>query len=595
MKTRLRSRTRFPGSLVRSRGQHGEEGMVLVGVIMVAVIISGMLGVMMVSGIQTQKVGRARQDFSGALAAAQAGIDDYLTRLNYSPNSYYAVQDTTNPAFYGWTQVTGGGPKAEYRYKVDASRAANYGTITITASGRAGGEVRTIRDSLRVSSFADYLYFSDFETVDPALYPQMMGYSEADAGHATTGCRRYRWQPNSVRRFLDRSPNPDVWRDCADIAFATGDYLQGKVHSNDSFLMSGSPRFGGVVETGWTTGSYNCRTPCPATPIFDGGTPVHSIVPMPPGNDDLLTTAETRIPSGSGVWGCVYTGPTRIRFVGTTMRVTSPNTRTLPRAGCGSFPANAGDLTEKTVNLVDGSGNPTLNGAVFVRNVPSPPTPPTTRRCITAFVVAGDLTTYNCSEGDLFVEGELNGQLTLGAQHNVILTNNITYAPGTESVLGLVAYKFVQVFHPVRSCGASTTCRFGGANIPMVPMYGGDGMWTNPVINALVMSSQNSFMVQQWNRGNRTGGTGGGPGTLTVNGGIIQRFRGAVATAGGTGYVKNYVYDERLRYQIPPHFITPDTVTWGVNTYAEPKAQDSADFPAPASPYTGTPGLYTLT
>ena len=53
-------------------------------------------------------------------------------------------------------------------------------------------------------------------------------------------------------------------------------------------------------------------------------------------------------------------------------------------------------------------------------------------------------------------------------------------------------------------------------------------------------------------------------GTLTVNGAIAQKFRGAVGTTGGTGYIKDYNYDDRLRYQEPPHFFDPVQSAWHV-------------------------------
>jgi hypothetical protein len=61
-------------------------------------------------------------------------------------------------------------------------------------------------------------------------------------------------------------------------------------------------------------------------------------------------------------------------------------------------------------------------------------------------------------------------------------------------------------------------------------------------------------------------------GTLEVNGAIAQKFRGAVGTSGGTGYFKNYVYDDRLRYEAPPHFLNPVQSAWHVQ-------RQTLDFP----------------
>ena len=56
---------------------------------------------------------------------------------------------------------------------------------------------------------------------------------------------------------------------------------------------------------------------------------------------------------------------------------------------------------------------------------------------------------------------------------------------------------------------------------------------------------------------------GSGIGTLTINGVIAQKFRGAVATGNGTtGFLKNYLYDERLAFKGPPHFLDPVKSAW---------------------------------
>ena len=58
----------------------------------------------------------------------------------------------------------------------------------------------------------------------------------------------------------------------------------------------------------------------------------------------------------------------------------------------------------------------------------------------------------------------------------------------------------------------------------------------------------------------------GSSGTLKVNGAIAQKYRGAVGTGsggyGGTGYLKSYNYDSRLKYIEPPSFIAPEKTAW---------------------------------
>ena len=94
------------------------------------------------------------------------------------------------------------------------------------------------------------------------------------------------------------------------------------------------------------------------------------------------------------------------------------------------------------------------------------------------------------------------------------------------------------------------------------------GAQSNPTINAAILAVNHSFEVQYWNRGNALG-------TLAVTGAIAQRFRGPVGTnSGGTiisGYAKNYVYDQRLKYLSPPKFLDPVASAWGVAVWREIK------------------------
>ena len=57
-----------------------------------------------------------------------------------------------------------------------------------------------------------------------------------------------------------------------------------------------------------------------------------------------------------------------------------------------------------------------------------------------------------------------------------------------------------------------------------------------------------------------------------MKGAIAQSFRGPVGTGGATistGYVKNYNYDDRMRFRSPPHFLDPVQAAWRVSRYTE--------------------------
>jgi hypothetical protein len=54
-----------------------------------------------------------------------------------------------------------------------------------------------------------------------------------------------------------------------------------------------------------------------------------------------------------------------------------------------------------------------------------------------------------------------------------------------------------------------------------------------------------------------------------LTGAIAQKFRGAVSLSGSTGYVKNYVYDQRMKYRSPPLFLDPINAAWQIQRMNE--------------------------
>jgi hypothetical protein len=88
----------------------------------------------------------------------------------------------------------------------------------------------------------------------------------------------------------------------------------------------------------------------------------------------------------------------------------------------------------------------------------------------------------------------------------------------------------------------------------------------NPTIQAAILSVAHSFRVQNYKYGEDN------LGAITINGAIAQKYRGIVGTINTSGYGKNYNYDTRLKYQSPPHFLTPIAAAWQIVTWVEQKA-----------------------
>jgi hypothetical protein len=166
------------------------------------------------------------------------------------------------------------------------------------------------------------------------------------------------------------------------------------------------------------------------------------------------------------------------------------------------------------------------------------------------YPISGDITSYQCRVGDVFLSGTLRGRLTIAAENNIVVVANTTYSTSgaaSNDMLGLIANQFVQVYHPVNSSGTNLSPTF-----------------QNPQIQAAILALGHSFIVQNYNRGATLG-------TLAVTGVIAQKWRGPVGTSGGsgTGYLKNYNYDSRLQYSSPPYAAAFSQAGFRVNQRAE--------------------------
>jgi hypothetical protein len=205
------------------------------------------------------------------------------------------------------------------------------------------------------------------------------------------------------------------------------------------------------------------------------------------------------------------------------------------------------------------------NGVIYAQDVPADPTDPnyssnsyTSNRCRTngnavGYPITGDITRYPCRSGDVFIEGTLKGQLTVAAANNVVVTWHIDYYDGTagRDILGLVAENYVEVYHPVNSSGSNLNIKSSSPRT-----------FSNARINAAILSVDHSFRVQNYEEGNRLS-------NLSVRGAIAQKFRGIVGLVNTTGYDKDYVYDDRLKFLSPPKFLNPVESAFDVSVWAE--------------------------
>lgn len=547
-----------------SRRTTGEQGFALITTVLVIALLAAFSLVVLQQTLSSTTLSKKDQDWVAALGAAQAGVDDYLSRINDTNGGYYvwttANPDPANPAmgFTGgaarWAPVpTAGGEAARgsFHYDVDTtgftgtSTVSPNGNIVVSSTGRVGSRSRTITATVRRSGFVDYVYFTDFETQDPLTYS-----SQAARDAAVTNCTNY---------YGTRSASPT----CTDIAF-NNDVLNGPVHSNDTMLVCGNVTFKDTVTTGSGPIAANAgrafrNDGCGST---TGTTFLRPEDPQSVKRVDLPTTnlglkAETS--AAASPRGCLYVGPTKIVINGSQLKVASPWTKTVT-PGCAKdtwFPIPVNGVVYVDVVPAEGTTDPNSWGAV---EAGKPTCPPTGNNVNYPIPTETDWN-YPCKAGDVFIEqldgapaSALQGRLTVSANNNLYITNHLDYAGGTggTSFLGLIAEQFVYVWHPV---SGGTNLNLPGQSTPFLDAR----------ISAALLSVNHAITVQHF-------GVGGSLGTLNITGALIQRFRGIVRS-GGSGYAKNYVYDQRLRYDASPKFLNPTISSFGAVRTAEAKPQ----------------------
>ena len=515
------------------RCQKGFTTVTLMGTLMVG----GLLVAASFAAVQpdiafTQKDDDSKQ----AYAAAEAGVNYYMNRLGQD-NAYYSHCDqvpspTQNAVNLEWNGV-GADPRkyskipgyqAEYAVELLAAQTSAAGTelcqvdvpasmvnpMTGTFRIRSTGRVRTPTSSadkpakrsivvtLRRKSFIDFLWFTNYETLDPAAYSP--NASTETPAWASANCIFYR---------DDRSSS------CDDISFLSVDTLLGPLHTNDSLLICGSPTFGtdanDLIELNGSSPGW--ESSCSASPNFDG-TVVHpgGILPMPQTNAELAQSADPAY---------TFTGETRLIFNGDTMTVNGGSPVALPDTG---------------VIYVKSSSC----GSGFTRKNTLPSPLPASN--------PGGATLAGC--GNVYVQGTYNKDITIGADNDIIVTDDFKSSSPSTILGGLIANNFVRVYHPVTNwTNSDRDCDNNN----------GPGSLQ---IDAAILALNHSFIADNWYCGDPLG-------TLTINGAIAQKFRGTVSTFSsgstvGTGYAKSYNYNRALRYREPPYFIAPTESAWKI-------------------------------
>jgi Tfp pilus assembly protein PilX len=306
----------------------GDEGVALIFVIGIIMVMMTLVATSLAYAIATKRPSRHNQDWNAALAAAQAGVDDYVAKLNQA-DSYSQTVDCTNNALKGpktgtnscgwnsstapgWQNVQSGNPSAgAFHYDVDTSDFWKNGSIRLNSTGKVNGVSRTMQVRVSRGGSTEFLYYTDFEDADPdnrVSYPN---------GPGSNACGR------------SGPTNANYWYEgrsgCSEIQFAGFDVLDGKVHFNDTPLMSNSGGPRPQFLQGYETADPNCTVAAGrpnSSGVATGGSGKcyrsNSSASPYVGTSGAVPAGKLYLPDNSDQFanfpGCVYTGDTRIRF-----------------------------------------------------------------------------------------------------------------------------------------------------------------------------------------------------------------------------------------------------------------------------------------
>jgi hypothetical protein len=618
------------------RDRRREDGYALVTVIGAMAALTLVAAAALAAAVGGLPQSKRAQTSAAALAAAQAGVTDLVTQANIcrdywvNPSACASV-GLPAPAADGWSAVQGSAPEDNARYRVeylvtpealpDGSTSVQPGLIRVQVTGEVRGLQRRVTVDLRQPGFLQYIYYTDVEAHDPlvlahrfperrydryvlpakksdgsTVYVEFTDVSFSGVGPAAAqACNRYWYAPDGstgtrtapVETFRgmygDTPVQQDLSRPC-DLKFNGTDVVRGPLHTNDAIVLEEGATFTSpTTHTSWRNPSGT--DPPPA----QDDTTVDWFRPHPDGSAAQPGTAGHRpryAPPVTMPWqssetataagrGCIYTGPTSVELLPTgRLRVYSPYSRDLT-ADCG------GTAVTTAPQEVPGPGN----GVIHVQNRArdlfwaSEPCPAQVLEKYPMVDSTGrtDITRYPCTDGDAFVEGSAGRPLTVSAENEVVITDDITVDGGLtgRNVVGLVAQGQVEVYHPVACLDAVTAPKV----CPDTRYENLSTATDNLVVQAAIISMAHSFTVQNYDKAPELG-------TITVAGGIYQRFRGPVSTlldhapAGATvpdlrptGYPsKLYDYDRRLLDVPPPAFPVPVGSSWSVAHFAEQQA-----------------------
>ncbi len=468
---------------------HRQEGFTLILVLTVLLITSLLLVAAFTAAngeVHLTNTDRAQKK---AYYAAEAGIEDYEYHLTQDGNylSYCTKPKPANPALNQVGSTTnratvppakeGEATNEQYAIQLLPAESDPFpkdhecdpnhlvetmveeqgsatGTFRIESTGYSSGSESTIVATFRNANFVSYVWYTKYETGDPAIYgpPPTSNppYPTSLPNYFTECGEFYPKRPPQGRLEISGVKYPER---CLNNFFISGESVNGPLHTADHGGVCGSPTFGRNENDRIEFGNggnpegegFSNEAPCgaAATPTFKGKhiLPKEALsIEPPPGDEELKHLVESAY---------LYAGKTEFVLEGNTMTV---NKYALNSKG------------EVEITPTHGVEYPP-NGIIYV-----------TGGCAEAFTPYGPKPKYYPNEvaaasdttcGNVYVHGEYKKSLTIAAENDVIINGNLTTpvngegAPTTNALLGLIANNFVRVYHPVVEAYEGKAPEFG--------------------------------------------------------------------------------------------------------------------------------------
>ena len=237
------------------------------------------------------------------------------------------------------------------------------------------------------------------------------------------------------------SPRKNDNSGCAEITFVGGDRLDGKVHTNDTPLFTAS---GGVLPAfpqGLETSDPACQaavagTPSSYTSCDRAGVGADYGTSAPSYGKPLYLPDNT---AGFSTYpGRQYTGPTRIVMQsGGTMQVWSKQTLGAPATCGGSALTSAAGATVtvpndrvlyvKSASTLRPCKSKEIDGTLPLGTYDGIASP--SSYDVDLNMLDAD---QRCGLGNVYLEGQFKGRLTIAAQNSIVVTGDTVYAGGPE-------------------------------------------------------------------------------------------------------------------------------------------------------------------